>query len=341
MRFYITAIIVLILFAASIAGSYQIFRIHMSRSLKAEATASLNAGDYLASLEQYAALQNTVSEKEQKTVSKQVEESRDLLVAEAVYRRAQEAAENGNWFEVKALLQRGDATTNTSFKHYENAVNLYVEASNRVKEIEQKIENELAQMREEALAEKQRRQAAEQEREAAQETAENVQEQLETTLSAKQKTEAELQQTKTEAQQAKEEARAERLEKFLNELELYADMLANSVNHLQNAIDEIKRESDFSALAYIKQAETLFGEVSMRAEELRENRAPSEYVPQVQNLLKASALLADSSQNTRDAAFYVNRDQNKIDEYLGQARRSRNNATALIEQAKQFIENTR
>ena len=139
MRNYLIALGIFAILVGTIYGSSQIFRAYFLNALEEKAAAELSVGNYLASLLHYTELKNNLSKKDEQDTQSNIERVTDLLVAEEIYTKAQRAAENGEWFEVKALLQQSDDTTNTSFKDYKDAIDLYVEAANKVKDLEKKI----------------------------------------------------------------------------------------------------------------------------------------------------------------------------------------------------------
>lgn len=329
----------LVLFASAVGGSYVVFKQQFSSSLEERAAAAFAEGNYLASLRYYSELKETTEATEDPLIKEKVDESKNLLVAEEILKKAQEAAAEGDWFEVKALLQKGDVSLNTSFKEYKEAIDLYVEASNKVKALEKKIETELGDLREEALSEKTKREQVERK-------VEETKEELQTTIAKGEKREAELREeiqvTAAEKAEAEKKAANERLQKFLNETELYLGMLEKGASKLSESVDEINKDKDGTALALLNQAKTLFDEVSDRAEELLNNRTEEAHKDEVQKLLQATAILITSSRNIGTAVFYLDqKTSSEFTTFLQNGTQGRNSALALMGELKAFIASLR
>jgi len=326
MRIYFIVVAVLSLVGVFMAGSYSVVDSIIARGLYKKAAEEFQNGNYAAALNLYGHIEENDSDGVD--AKEKIEEARKLLVAEDTFQKARKAAEGGDWLEVKALLQKSDATLNPSFKLYEEAIDLYIESANRVKELEEKIDAELAQFRAEALTEKTKRKQAEEEKE-------EVKTQLETTISQKEQREKELEESlsKTEAARAEAEAKAqdERLQKFLSEVALYVSMLEKGNGHLEDAREEISEKKDTTALVLINQGKVLFDEVRVRAEELLANRTEEGHEGGVQKILQAVAILIDASRSLGNAVFYIEeQDTEEFSQFLVDARNNQSTALKLL-----------
>lgn len=346
MRHYLIVLGVFAAFALVLAGSYKFFQTSSISNLKEEASAALQNGDYLASLQKYSDLKE--KEKDAPAAPQaeiKIVESKNLLVAEELLVRAEKAKEEGDWFAVKALLEDADATTNNSFKNYEQAVALYLEAANKVSDLEKKIEAELAKFRQEATDEKARREDAEDiVTEVKQEVAE-VKQKLETTTREKEVTTAELEVATAQKNAAVEAAARERFLKFLNELELYAQMLGRANGYLDDAVSEIEKGKDTSSLILLNQGRVLFDEVSARAGDLLANRTEEQYKGEVRTLLQSVGLFTASARSFGSAVFYVEKknqeDADKFAALMNEGRAAKQEGMRLLNIAKEFIADSR
>ncbi|MBI1999218.1 MAG: hypothetical protein HYS74_01000 [Parcubacteria group bacterium] len=336
MKTHLVAVGAIIAFAALLGGSYYVIQSQVVGTLEKKATEALVSGDYLASLRHLEDLRESApKEASLRSVDEKITEAKNLLLADEILTKARTAAENGDWFQVKALLQQGDATTNTSFTHYKEAIDLYVAAANKVRELEEKIDAELSQFREEALTEKTKRQAAEQK-------VTQTTQQLETTVAEKQASEQKLQQeisiVSAEKDVAERMAEQERLSKFLNEIDLYLSMLGRGVRYLDDAIVEIDEGKDTTALALLNQGKALFDEVSMRTNELLVNRTENAYKPQVTNLLQAATVLVSAARSFGSAVFYIDqKDGDEFQKFMSDGRQSRAASVKLMDDLRAFI----
>jgi len=319
--------------AAFVVGLYNLSRVQSLANAEALAKEELSAGNYLASLFHFSDVKkNSVDES---VAEENIDEVKDLLVAEEIFERAQTASQSGDWFETKTLLQKSDATLNSSFKYYEEALELYIEAAEKVKDLEAKIEGELAALRQEALEEKTQR--AQIEKKKAQ-----VEQKLEITIVEGERREEELQTRIIESEalrvEAEHKAVQEALEKFLNELSLYVAMLVKGSGYLDDALLEIDIGRDIAAFVLINQGKVLFDEVRVRGEELLANRTPDEYKEYVNKLLQASALLIDASRAFANAVFYIDqKDSDEFAKFLNNGKERQKTALQLIAEIQNLI----
>ncbi len=295
----------------------------------------LSAGNYLASVIAYNKLKEYAPKSASLNLQEKIEESERLLVAESNFKKAQMAAEEGDWLQVKTLLT-GDATMiNTSFKHYEDAINLFIEASEKVKDLEAKIGKELTSLKQEALEEKGLREKAEA-------RASETKNTLEAKIVEKEKSEVELRAQITtvakERERAEQEARNEKRAKFINELSLYVGMLEKGNGYLDSALLDVDAKKDTSALVSLSQGKALFDEVTARGASFLNERTPKEYVSFTQKLLQAASLLTDASRHIGNLVFYMNeKESNEFKTFFAGAKERRQTATALILEIRSLI----
>ena len=318
----------------AIPGLYYGLRVGALNALEEKAGIALQSGDYLASLVHYSELENRAQNDEiqQKTL-----ESKDLLVAQEIFAIAQNAAEEGEWFEVKALLERSDATTNTAFKEYKSAIDLYLEAAEKVKEIEKKIEAELFALKKEAEGEKAERREAEGRATQSAEEVLKKEKELQAVTEEKQATESELKIQKAETDKAKIETEKERLKKFGIELGIYVQMLEGGVKHLNNALVEIDNNKDTSALIFINQGKVLFNEARRKGEDLFLNRTAEDHKDEVQKLFQAAGLLVDAGRSLGSAVLYIDdKESEEFKNFLNVGKENRNTGLQLIGELHSF-----
>ena len=301
-----------------------------SSRLTSAAFQSFESGDYEASLVNFSdVIQETKTSDE--TVLSKIEESKDLLIAKEIFEIAKKAADQGEWFEVKALLERSAATTNTSFREYQEAVALYITAAEKVRSLEKKIAQELSALKEEALAEKKGREEVLHEVSVAKK-------ELESTLLQKEQTEAALQAQKVETTKAKEEAEKEKIKKFGAELGVYVGMLTQGREYLDNAIAEIDAGKDTTPPILISQGKVLFTEVKEKGENLLASRTPGTHKEQTQKLLQAVALFIESSRSLGSAVLYMdNKEDPGFTAPFAKGKSERNDASQIVSELQAFI----
>ncbi len=246
----------------------------LSVQIAEDASEKFQAGNYLASLVGYSSVKDRAIKQAVPAVEQKIEQSKELLIAEVNFQKARRAADEGNWLEAKALLAGDASMINTSFTYYQDAIDLFLEASDKVKALEQKIDAELKQLKVEAGEEKKKREHAET-------TIAETRAELTTTIAEKTKTEevlrGEIQEKTGEALKAKAEAEAERLGKFKNELGVYISMLMKGNAYIADALTEINRAKDTTALLFVGQGKALFDEVSIRGQDILEERTPENF----------------------------------------------------------------
>lgn len=317
------------------SGSGFLVQKGLFKYLEEAAYEELSAGNYLASVIAYNKLKEYAPKSASPDLQNKIEEAEKLLVAESNFKKAQIAAEEGDWLKVKALLT-GEATMiNTSFNHYEEAINLFIEASEKVKSLEIKIEKELTALKEEALEEKGLREKAEA-------RASETKNTLQATIAEKEKSEIRLREQITtvakERERAVQEARDERRAKFINELSLYVGMLEKGNGYLDSALADIDALKDTSALSYVSKAKDKFTEVNTRANIFLTERTPSEFKQHTQKLLQAATLLTDASRHIGSLVSYIDvKDGEEYKKFFIGAKERRLTAISLINELRSFI----
>ncbi|OGZ12422.1 MAG: hypothetical protein A3D67_00755 [Candidatus Lloydbacteria bacterium RIFCSPHIGHO2_02_FULL_51_22] len=336
--------------ALLLAGSYKFVDTRYARVLEEKAHTALAGGNYLAALGDYSVLKSADAPDEVPAhVDAKILESKNLLVAEEVFLRAEKARESGDWFAVKALLQNGDAVTNASFKEREAAVALLGEATDKVRGLEEKIEAELAKFREDAAEEKTLRENAEEKTEAVEKKIANVEEKLETTLREKdrerERAAAELAARTAEKIQAEQAALRERLLKFLNELDLHASVFTYANGYFDDAIAEIEKGKSISAYSFLSRAEDTLAPMDARIEDLLNNRTEEQYKDEVRILVQSVALFRVASNGLGSAAFYAGKSGDdataKFNQYMSEGKGAKNEALRLMNTVKDFAASLR
>ena len=318
------------LLAVGSGGMHLFLQSANSSDLTSAAFQSFESGDYETSLANFNTLKKETDSPGQ-TVLVKIEESKDLLVAKEIFEIAKKAADQGEWLEVKALLERSAATTNTSFHEYQEAVALYVTAAEKVRSLEKKIVQELSALKQEALAEKKGREEVLHE-------VSVTKKELESTLLQKEQTEAALQVQKSETIKAKEEAEKEKIKKFGAELGVYVGMLTQGREYLDNAIVEIDAGKDATPPILISQGKVLFTEVKEKGENLLASRTPETHKEQTQKLLQAVALFIESSRGLGSAVLYMdNKEDPGFTVPFAKGKRERNDASQIVSGLQTFI----
>ncbi|MBI1998902.1 MAG: hypothetical protein HYS73_01025 [Parcubacteria group bacterium] len=346
MRNYFLVLGVFAASALALAGSYKFFQTSSINSLKEEANAALENGDYLASLQKYSDLKEKGKDApDAPRAEAKIIESKNFLVAEEMFRRAEKAKEDGDWFAVKALLKDADATTNNSFKSYEQAAALYLEAANKVSDLEKKIEAELAKFRQEAVQEKARRESAEEVVTEAKEEVAEVKQKLETTIREKEVTAAELQAATSQKNAAIEAAARERFLKFLNEIDLYANILTSADGFLNGAEREILGGRGAYGYSLLENGRPLLTQTKTGAEDLLNNRTEEQHKGEVRVLLQSAALFTEASRSFRNAIVFIEKDDQTAAEnftrFMNEGKAAKLEAIRLLNAAKEFVVSSR
>jgi len=318
--------------------------------LERNAQEEFDSGNYVAALALYNKLQE--NSPEDALIEATLQELQELLIAEDNFLKAKQAAENEQWYDVRALLQVNETTSNAKFKYSKEGAELRGQAEEEIESLEQETATQIANLQQTVVEEKSTRAAAEQ-------MNSQTEIKLQETIAQKQQTEDVLQSTKellkesekkiTEtqsqlerehkiAQALAQEAERERFEKFLNEVKVYAEMLKRGDEYLGLSFDEIDQTKDIPALIYIAQSKVLFDEVYTNVLELRSNRTPSRYSERADEVVQAAALFIDSSKSLRNAVIYIEEKQGgEFSNHFNQGKNLKDKAKVLLQQTEQFI----
>lgn len=324
----------LFLVLIALVGNIFLQREFAERAIR-EAEADVSAGNYLASIAKYENVKSRAFGDLKEEAAERLEASKEFLVAEANFKKAKEAAEEGDWLKTKVLLSEDPALVNSAFSHYEEAINLFLEASEKVRALEKKIEAELEQLKREAAQEKKLRETVETQ-------VVETKSKLEATITEKKKTEealrSEIEEQSEAAEKARAEAEAERLAKFKNELDVYVSMLLKGNGHLDSALVEVGNKKDTTALLFVGQAKALFDEAELRGKDLRDARTPESLKEQAEKLLTAASLFIDASRRIGNLVFYIGKESDPQFNTLKQeAAEKRNSAEKFIQELKNFV----
>lgn len=316
-----TALTIFILVVVAI-----IWRTTSLYSLQKSADSAFQKGDYLTALVKYSTLQDKHETEE--TFGK-IEKTKKFIVAEENFLRAKEASEEGDWLEVKPLID--DArVADPNFKYYDDVRKLYSEASDKIEFLEKKIEGEIQILKKEAETQKL-------EKEAAKSETERIRTNLEATISEKEKYESLADESERRAKEALREAEKERFEKFLNELSLLVEMAENGDAYLEDAINDIDNNKDTSAFVFINQARILFDNVKKNANELKQNRTPVENLAMADGLLQSAGYFISSSRNLANAVIYIDEKNDNFYLYFDQGKSLKNSAAKELDKIRGFI----
>ncbi|MBI2047556.1 MAG: hypothetical protein HYT27_00295 [Parcubacteria group bacterium] len=308
-----------------------------SQYLARKADKEFSAGNYLASLVGFKKAEERVLLGGALEVQQKIKESKELLVAEVNFEKAKKAAEEGDWLEAKALLAGDPAMINTTFLHYQEAIDLFLEASEKVKVLEEIIDSELKKLKTEAAIEKERRESAEGK-------ILQTQTQLQSTIAEKTKTEevlrSEIEQKASEVEKVKAEVEVERLKKFKNELDVYVSMLVKGDGYLASALSEIEKENESTLLVVgiIELGKGLFDEANIRGEDMLAERTPDNLKTHVQKLLQATALLSDVSKKMGSLVYVGKENESEFQNLKQEITERRNTATQLTQELQNFVQ---
>ncbi|MAG12518.1 hypothetical protein CL630_01770 [bacterium] len=339
MQPYFKALMAFLLLTALLSGGYAVFQREFLENMKQRAVQELGDGNYLASILQLNELKE-ISEDESVIESAEldIQKAQDLLVAEKNFEKAKTAAEEGDWLVTKTILEGDAAVINTSFKYYQEAIDLFLEASEKIKYLEEKIDTEIRKLKDEAVEEKKLRETAEAQ-------AAETQEQLETTIEERAIAETvlkrQIRENESKVELAKGEIATERLEKFKNELDVYREMLVTGIGHLDNALGEVENNNNtnaFALISVVSQGKTLFDEVEVLGQELLEQRTPKEHKIYTNKLMQAAALLIEASQRTVSLVFSdMGGTESEFETLLNEIKQRKNTALQLIQEIQNFI----
>ena len=299
--------------AAGVAagGVYEIARVYSVKSLKETIGAKLEAGEYVAAIAAYNALEKAAP-KEAVAERKNLATAQRLLAAEEDLNRALRAAERAEWADVRALLRESEAIRNAAFARHREAQELYNQAEAYAAGERHEAVVELEGLKGEATSEKAKRAQAEEKGSALQNAL--LQKEKELGTRERELTEVKRRADDTKAQLEAEEARTRELaaqvekevkQKFFTELKTYRDLAQKGREQLDNAVVEIQAKRDVTALVYISQGKILFEEAKNKTNDLRSNRTPSAYQSKVDDLARAFTEFLEASKQLRNAVVYI------------------------------------
>ncbi len=100
--------------------------------------ADFTEGKYLDALSGYQGLQELTKEEKKSELNEKISLAAKFFVAEENFKKAQVAANLGNWHQAKILLDESEHVMDFGFKQHEEAKKLYLEAQSHVTEAEEK-----------------------------------------------------------------------------------------------------------------------------------------------------------------------------------------------------------
>lgn len=296
---------------AAVAGVYEVARISSVRSLKESIGTTLQAGDYVAAIAAFDALQKAAPEEAVGEQAK-VATAKRLLAADEDLNRAKRAAEQHAWSDVQALLRDSEAIANATFTRHQEAVDLYHLAEAYAAGERHEATITLEGLKGDAANEKTKRTDAEKRAAELSGTLKARESALSDAARALQdsKKETEAKQAALAAEQARAASLAAQVEKemkqkFFNEFTTYRDLAQKGREQLDSATAEIQAKRDVTALVYLSQGKVLFEEAKNKTNDLRNSRTPSAYQPHVNDLLSAFGAFLEASKQLRNAVVYI------------------------------------
>lgn len=297
--------------------------------LKQSALEELDSGNYVAALALYDKIQEEVPGDTE--IEALITQAQKLLIARENFLKAQQTAEQGEWYDVRALLEASEAMFNSEFAFHKEAIELSERAGKQIAYIEEEVANRIGGLEQTIAIEKSGRKQAEQKKS-------QIEIELQRALSQKQQTEGKLTEEQKKTAILVKEAEQERFEKFLNELKIYVEMLSRGDEYLTFTISEIDQANDIAALLFLSQSKVLFQEVETNVLELRSVRTPPAYNSQADDMVRAASLLLGASTNLRNAIIYIeNKQGNDFIDYFSLGKSLKAQAKALLDQIRQFI----
>lgn len=335
-------------------GGFFIFVTKLSfKNLEKEAFAALESGNYAAALALYDNLKEGTPD--DAVLDGVIEEIKSFLVAEANYASAKEAADEGRWFDVRALLRGSAAVENADFISYAGAKTLFEQAEAEIAALTEENTSLIAELEETAAEEAARRRQTEAER--VQAVAE-LKTQLQETAAAKENIQAELQSAKTELTQSQEEiqkaqseyererakaqalaeaAERERHANFLADLEGYVGTINNGVDKLRTAAAELSNGDGTTAHSRIIEAKALFEE-ARAVGDLRERNVAKEYQTAADTALRAILHFQDAAKHLDGArAFADDQGSTEYGAFLDAYQSFFDDGIALLKEVEQFL----
>ena len=332
--------------AAGVAavGVYEVARIYSVASLKESIGSTLQAGDYVAAIAAYDALQKASPEEAAEEKGNMATAKR-LLAAEEDLKRALRAAERAEWGDVRALLRESEALQNSAFARHREAQELYNLAEAYAAGERHEAVVALEELKGTATTEKSKRAQAEEKGSALQSALSQKEKELGTR--ERELTEVKRRADDTKAQLVAEEARTKELvgqvekevkQKFFTELKTYRDLAQKGREQFDNSVVEIQSKRDVTALVYISQGKILFEEARNKTNDLRSSRTPSAYQSKVDDLIKALNEFLEASKQLRNAVVYIEEQgSTEFAAGLGKGKTALANAVSYLSAVSEFI----
>ncbi len=333
----------------SVVGVRALVAEYSVQTIRRDIKAALESGDYAAALGYLTDLEADVGMNAE--IEAQRTLSTTLLVAAANYEKAKVSADEGEWFDVRALLRDSDAVRNQSFLKQKEAIALLAFAEERIAALENSTATEIAGLERTTVKEKQRSKTLQTELQVTIDQKNKTTNVLDSTKVMLEKSNQKVTETEAEVERKKEllheeqekvtalaaQAAREKLEKFLNEISVYIASLHDADSYLTLALDEIKQKKDVSALLYISQAKTLFDDVYGKATGLRD-RAEDNKKEWAERVISASSGFLTTAKNLRNAVIVID-EQGGEDfiKYSKNSEEARARANTLVREVQTFI----
>ena len=311
---------------------------------------ALAEGDYAVALGLLTDLEANMKTKDPK-----IEEDRvfatTLLIATANYEKAKVSAEQGEWFDVRALLRESDAVRNQNFIHYKDALTLLSFAEERIASLENSTAGKIAGLEEKTVKEKQHSRSLQSELEVTKEQKKQTANVLDTTKQLLEKSKQKVTETEAEVEHKKQllleeqqkvtalaaQAAREKLEKFLNEINVYVASLRDADGYITLALNEIRQKKDVSAILYVSQAKTLFDDVYGKAVGLRD-RSDETKKEWAERIVSATTDFLVTTKNLRNAVIVIDEQEgDAFISYMKKAEEARVHANALVQEVEAFV----
>jgi flagellar biosynthesis GTPase FlhF len=329
---------------------YGFFKQYNFNKLKKEAANYFENGNYSAALLLYDDLKE--ANPRDPELDSKARQAKDFFIAEETFKKAREAAANGDWRDVEILLKNSQAIALPEFKYYQETLELYQKARGLVDSFEKELSEKISSLKQSILEEKNKRRRIEQ-------SNSQLETQLRQAISKKEQTAQQLQSaqnllkesqdkiTETQSQLELEQSRAkelaleaekQRLEKFVNELAVYVDMLKRGNDYLNSALAEIDKSSDVTAFVFIGYARDIFDEVAKKANDLLLDRTPTGFTAKVEEAIESANLFDQAVKSLRNAVIYIDsKGSEEFTNNLNEGKNLKMRAYGLVSQLTDFI----
>lgn len=334
----------------SVIGVRALLTEYSLQMIRNDITTALKSGDYAAALGHLTDLEADVGSITEIEAERKL--ATTLLIAAANYEKAKLSADQGEWFDVRALLRDSGAVDNESFLKQREATALLSFAEERIRAIETSTATEIAGLEKTTVKEKQRSKSLQTELKMTIEQRNQTANVLDSTKDMLEKSNLKVVESAAEIEKKKEllreeqekvsalaaQAARERLEKFLNEISAYRASLHDADSYITLALNEIKEKKDVSALLYISQAKTLFDDVYGKAAGLR-GRAEDNKKEWAVRIVSASSEFLTTVKNLRNAVIFVEEQESEdFRKYLKNAEEARTRASTLVAEVQVFVD---